>query len=286
MAGRMQALQGAAGRLLPMTTRRRRAQTSAAIPPGVTGPDLTPVSTDVGDLWFPADDQVMLPFLKTNGTWEPDEGSLLESLARPGCRFLDIGANVGYFSLFMAKRVRGAVIDCVEPNPLLIDLLRLNLWAAGVDAEVWPLALGNRSGALALETAPTNYGDGRVLESQAGMVCRSVVPVAAGDEIFAGRTFDLIKVDVQGSELSVLTGLRNVIGQSPGAHIVTEFWPTAIVERGDDPLRTLAAYRGFGWTISVSVAGRLLPASDREILGICQSGGRNGQVNLLLYAGT
>ena len=226
----------------------------------------------------------MLPFIRKNATWEPDEGALLASLARPGCRFLDVGANVGYFSLFIAKQVPDAVIDCVEPNPLIVELLRLNLWSSSVRAEVWGLALGNRCGALALEMAPTNYGDGRVFEATSDSVVRTVVPVAAGDDLFTGRSFDLIKVDVQGDELSVLTGLRETLSRSPGAHIVTEFWPTAIVERGDDPLHALSMYRQFGWTISVVLGRRLLPATDREVLGLCQSGGRNGQVNLLLYA--
>ena len=50
-------------------------------------------------------DQVMRPFMQKAGSWEPEEGPLLHSILRPGERFLDIGANVGYFSVLLAKAV-------------------------------------------------------------------------------------------------------------------------------------------------------------------------------------
>lgn len=262
--------------------RRPRPTLARQVPNGIVGVELASVETDVGQLWFPAADQVMLPYLAKTGTWEADEGELLRSLARPGCRFLDVGANVGYFSLFIGQAVPDARIDAVEPNPLLVSLLRINLWAADVDAEVWPLALGNRSGALALETAATNYGDGRVMRDREGSVATTVVPIGAGDELFGGRSFDLVKIDVQGAELDVVHGLEQTIRRSPGISVVTEFWPTAIVERGDDPLATLAAYRRIDPGTRMLVNGQLRTASDGEILALCTSGGVNGQVNLLL----
>ena len=147
MRSRLNSISKSGGQLIPTGLRRSRSILSSAIPAGLSGVDLSSVRSDVGDLWFPADDQVMLPYIAKNGTWEPEEGALLKSLARPGCRFLDVGQTLGTSASSSRHSVPDARIDCVEPSPLIVELLRLNLWAADVHAEVWPVALGNRSGA-------------------------------------------------------------------------------------------------------------------------------------------
>ena len=97
-----------------------------------------PVDVDAGTIWISRQDQVMRPFMQKAGSWEPEEGALLRSLLRPGERFLDIGANVGYFSVLLAKAVPGITIDAVEPDPNNVRALEFNLWVNRVVARVWP----------------------------------------------------------------------------------------------------------------------------------------------------
>ena len=59
-----------------------------------------------------------------------------------GARFLDVGANIGYFSLLAARSHTGVTIDAVEPFPSTVDVLRMNLWLNEIEATVWPVALG------------------------------------------------------------------------------------------------------------------------------------------------
>lgn len=254
------------------------------VPPALDGGEFECLDTDVGALWMPAQDEVMRPFIRRMRTWEAAEAELLRSLIRPGCRFLDVGANVGYFSLFAAQCAPGVIIDSVEPHPLTAKVLRFNLWANGVTARVWPLALDVSRRGLALDTAATNLGDTRTSAVMADdeVLHRMVVPSAPGDDLFPTETFDVVKVDVQGFELEVLTGLTATIRRSPGISIVCEFWPSALRDRGLEPRGVLEHYREMGLDIVTQVDRRLDRIADDEIVQLCDVAGPTGQVNLLL----
>jgi FkbM family methyltransferase len=238
------------------------------------------VQTDVGELWLPADDRVILPYMKSAGTWEPSEAALLRSLLGPRSRFLDVGANVGYFSALVARCSPEGSIDAVEPEPRNVSLLRFNLWALAPHARIWPLGLGVRRGVVGLRVEAGNAGNTAVDDDAAGAT--RLAALVRGDELFAGQRFDVIKVDVQGYELDVLQGLEDTIRYSRNLSVVVEFFPESIKERGMSPLEALRLYRSMGFDRVVDVAGKLLRLEDEEILGLCHRSGKDGFVNLLL----
>jgi FkbM family methyltransferase len=272
-------------------------RSAALIPPPLPDGEFELIEVDAGTFWMSRHDQVMRPFMQRAHTWEPEEGRLLLSLVKPGCRFLDIGANVGYFSVLIGNAAPGVIVDSVEPDPGNVQALRFNLWSNRVAATVWPLALDNRDRHLHLSGNAHNLGDlrsGRVKPSTGGDASEEaaggkgeaplgwVVPAASGDELFADQSFDLVKVDVQGWEFEVLLGLDGVLLRSPGVHIVTEFWPAPLRATDRSPTDILARYRQLGYRIRVSVGDNVVEMSDTEIVDLCDSGGTDGQVNLLL----
>jgi len=238
------------------------------------------VKTDVGRMWISRRDTVMRPYLQHRGCWEQAEGELLRALITPGCRFLDVGANIGYFSLFAARAASGVTIDCVEPHPDSLRALRFNLEYNRVAAEVWPVALHTHRTTMHLTTATTNIGDSR-LGGEHGAQSH-LVEVVPGDELFGGRGFDVVKIDVQGWELEVVLGLRATIERSPGMAIVAEFWPSGLRERGRDPYEVLDGYRDVGLEVVTQVDRRLGRLDDDEIVAVCDAAGPDGQVNLFL----
>lgn len=250
-----------------------------SVPPAVAV-DAARVETDVGALWLPADDQVILPYMRSTGTWEPDEGRLLRSLLRPGSRFLDVGANVGYFSALAAKAAPGGTVDAVEPEPRSVSLLRLNLWALAPHAQVWPLGLGAQRGVVGLQVESSNPGNTSVSTRSVG--ANRLAAIARGDELFEGRSFDVIKIDVQGHELEVVQGLCDTLGRARDVALVVEYFPGALQERGMSPLEPLRLYRSLGLHRVADVAGKLRRLEDEELVTLCQSSGKNGFVNLLL----
>ena len=82
--------------------------------------------------------------LISGGRYEEHNTNLLLSFTAPETVFLDIGANIGYFSLLLAQRLSGqGHVYAFEPHPQFVDLLARNLFLNGLDktVTVFPFAL-------------------------------------------------------------------------------------------------------------------------------------------------
>ena len=244
------------------------------------------IETDVGCVWIQTGDEVMRPYLARRKSWEESTGALLDRLLAPGARFLDVGAHVGYFSLFASSLQRGIEIDAVEPHPMLHGLLQANLWANKVSARVHHTALGDTTHLASMSSAPTNTGDCRVGIVNPDNRYDLLVPVVSADELFSRRTFDVVKIHVQGYELEVVLGMERIVRQSPAIALVVAFWPGALIDRGLDPSHVLENYERLGYHIAVNdPEGTGVCAAD-EVVEHCKSAGPDGQVNLILSRNT
>jgi predicted O-methyltransferase YrrM len=73
-----------------------------------------------------------LPSLVVRGYWEPGVTRALLRLVRPGQHVVEVGANVGWYSLLFASRVApGGSVTTFEANPRMVELLRRTLVANG-----------------------------------------------------------------------------------------------------------------------------------------------------------
>ncbi|MGE0055209.1 MAG: FkbM family methyltransferase [Hyphomicrobium sp.] len=144
--------------------------------------------------------------LHENGTHK-----VLERFVTPGSVFVDVGANVGYFSLMAARLCgpQGKVI-AIEPSPAAVRLLRLNLDNVA-HAEIVEKAAGDSHGAVRFFVRKN--GDMSSLEYEHGL--QSVlVEIDALDQLLAGQErIDFIKIDVEGFERDVLSGASRVIAK-------------------------------------------------------------------------
>ncbi|WP_242165744.1 FkbM family methyltransferase [Lysobacter sp. M15] len=144
-----------------------------------------------------------------NGTFEPKETALLAQLLQRTDRFIDVGANLGYYTCLALQSGRGVM--AIEPQPHNLRSLYQNLISNGWEhkAEVMPVALAAAPGLLTLYGA--SGPSASLLKDWAGYSSRhsQIVAVSTLDYLLAGR-FDgerlLVKIDVEGAELGVLQG--------------------------------------------------------------------------------
>ena len=188
-------------------------------------------------------DQFVSRRIREEGVWEPYETSLLLELLRPGDVFVDVGANIGYFSVLAASVVRaegaegaeGAVF-AFEPDPDNFRLLQAN---AALNAQqncitTVPAALSDSTGEGRLFLAADNLGDHQVY---AGEETRPSIAIALlqGSEYLEDRVqrVDLIKVDTQGSEFHVIAGLLPLLLRlQRKPRIIIELTPHALRQAG------------------------------------------------------
>jgi FkbM family methyltransferase len=175
--------------------------------------------------------------LTINSVYEPDVTFFLERSVKKGDRALDLGANIGYFTLLLAKLVgvEGHVI-AFEPDAQNFALLEQNVRANDLEnVDLRRQAVSDRSGTTFLYRNPFNPGDHRLV-GDAGMPREEAEMVALDDVVRQefGR-LRWIKMDIQGGELAALRGMRSLIASCPDLTIVSEVFPRALADFGEDP---------------------------------------------------
>ena len=167
--------------------------------------------------------------------------------------FLDVGANLGYYTALAARAVgpNGRVL-AVEPDPDSFGYLEQTIAANAVgNVQAFPVAASDAPATLPLYISTDNRGDNRLYASgedrpQVEVAARPLDALLRENKI---DTVDLIKIDVQGYEPKVISGLRETITSSPNLTLLTEFWPQGIDEAGEDANEFLQTLRELGLTL-------------------------------------
>jgi FkbM family methyltransferase len=155
---------------------------------------------------------------------------------------LDIGANLGWYSLLLAKRCPKARIHAFEPEPRNLGLLRDNLARNDIhNVTVHAVAVAERSGAMQFFPYPDKNMGRHSLVPMAGLTPIEVQVVAIDDFLREQRidpaSIDFVKIDVEGYELPALQGARTLLAARPT--ILAEFAPKYIRRAGADPAAML-----------------------------------------------
>ncbi len=164
----------------------------------------------------PARDITILPSLMNNN-YEKHEIALLKRVLKPGMTFVDIGANIGLFSVVGAKAVgKIGKIYCFEPEPGNHALLQENLALNKVNAITEQLAVGAKKATLQLQIEKNSIGTHSLLQRDNKSIEHQIeVRVVKLDDYFTKKlgSIDVLKIDVEGYEPFVLKGAENVLKQ-------------------------------------------------------------------------
>jgi len=218
--------------------------------------------------------------------YEPHVTAEIRRCLLPGGVFVDLGANLGYFTLLAAARVgaRGRVI-AFEPNPRNCDLLRHSIDANGfAHVELHPCAVAEQERRLMLDTQGTT-STGLVVDPVPGGGKPLVQAVALDDTLRDVGRVDLIKMDIEGGEPRALRGMPNLL-RTHRPIIVTEFCPVLLQATSQvAPRAFLDELRAFEYELFIlhhrSVTKSAAPQSNDEIMA---AHARSGLTHLDLVA--
>jgi FkbM family methyltransferase len=152
----------------------------------------------------------------TEQLWDFSDMLFLLHFLRPESLFVDIGANVGCYTV-LASAVAKASSIAVEPVPKTHDKLRRNIRLNDIESRVETLNIGLADRAGSLRFTETLGGLNHVaLHSGIEIEVRSL------DDVLGGRTPAMIKLDVEGFEMPVLRGAKRCLASRELKAIVVE----------------------------------------------------------------
>lgn len=185
-----------------------------------------------------AGDRMISARLRQDQCWESYETRLTLEHLRAGEVYVDVGANIGYYTLVAAQQVgpQGKVI-AYEPDPDNFALLKFNVALNGLSqVQSYSCALYDQNAAGKLFLSRDNFGDHRIYASTDSRSSREITLVH-GDEHLGQLTekIDFLKIDTQGAEFFVVNGLKDLIRKNR-AHLrmMLEFCPFGIRHSGAD----------------------------------------------------
>lgn len=207
----------------------------------------------------------------TFGIYESYEAALFRKILRPGMVVVDIGANIGYYSVIAAAHIgeKGRLYS-FEPEPVSRSFLEKNVRENGFkNVQVSELAVSDREGTAKLHISEKNKGNHSImpLRTRAKQFSHfTEVPTVRLDSFLKNNgigSVDLIKIDVEGAEWLVLQGMPAALRQ-PAVTLFVEFFPDTLRDAGADPAELLTRLMSCGFSIFAMNANKraLEPVAD------------------------
>lgn len=200
------------------------------------------------------------------GTYERGTVALLRRTLAGGMTVVDVGGHIGYYSVLAASLVgpEGRVTT-FEPDPRNRQVLERNIADNALDqvVRVVPKGLGAEEGRVALHRYCADSGSSSMYRRGAASAGSVLVDVTtldawAGSEGWPG--IDVVKIDVEGAEGSVLAGMTEVVRRNPVMALILEFNAEALGESDVDGEQLMARLHDLGFeAIDVIEDGELRP---------------------------
>lgn len=191
----------------------------------------------------------LTPHLLLEGNWEMWITRVFREFIRPGQTVVDVGANIGYYTLLGAAGVGfDGRVHAVEADPHTFEILEKNIDVNGYGSIVraHQCAASATPGELTLYQFRNHHGSNNVFDCHADprVVSSIKVPAVPLDHLIF-EPVDVMKIDAEGSEPLIFEGMQQLLKRSPRIQILMEFAPQ-MIERTIPPLEFLKKIRDAG----------------------------------------
>lgn len=214
---------------------------------------------DSNKLLVPTDDLGVAAHIIYSCSWEPWETKLIQKLMHPQQTWIEIGANVGYYTVNMGNSLRdGGKLYSFEASPRLFHMLSDSVYMNGLrdtvilsDRAVWNT---NDKEITFVEPDNRYVGGSRVAyegkdaaEAAQGITV-SVKTITLDTAIPNAEhgSVDFLKMDVEGAECSILHGASSILSKSKNMSIIMEWNVQMQKHAGSDPTECLTYLAGYG----------------------------------------
>src|SRR3989344_6026676 len=209
------------------------------------------------------------------GAHEPGTTALCKRIIRPGDMVLDLGAELGYFSLLFSRLAgRGGQVFSFEADPFCIEKLRNNISRNGyTNITVVDKAVGAESGKTRFFVAKDKGTSSIFYPNELGGEWADVESITVDDFLDSRhiKIIDFFKMDVEGAESGVFEGMRHTIAVARLDHRklcgVVELSPRLLRAAGVSPEIFLENLKNYGFELFfINSSGGIAELSEAELI--------------------
>lgn len=191
--------------------------------------------------------------LSTRGIWEPFGTEVFKKQIKENDVVLDIGANIGYFTLIAAKSVgKKGKVYAFEPDANNFSILNKNVEINGYrNIVLIKKAVSDKTGKSSFYLDKKDFGKHSLFNLD--NVERIEVETVKLDDYFNGYDgkIDFIKMDIQGAEWLALGGMKSLLKNNPNIKIYTELDPEALLKSGIKPQEYMRMLTDLGFNLYI-----------------------------------
>lgn len=185
------------------------------------------------------------------GVFEPFETDLFTRCIRESMTVVDVGANIGYYSLLAARRVgKSGRVFAIEPNPSVYQMLLQNI-AVNDYQQLIPIkhCVSNCSGKACFHINRDLPGESNMLPCTAADRDDTItVDTFPLDDLLPDCEVDVLKMDIEGAEGLALMGASRLL-RNGRSLIFMEFVPALLTKMGTPPTDVLSILRQYGYCV-------------------------------------
>ena len=201
----------------------------------------------------------------------------------PGNIVVDVGANIGWYTLSYAKLVGSTgKVFAFEPISENFELLRKNVSVNNYNNVFCEQkAVSNENKKVTMEISD-RIGDHRIIENKKSSNATLQVNCLTLDEFFKQeQKNDFLKIDTEGFDLHVLQGAENIIKKNKNIVICIEFNPTLLHQNNIQPKSLLNFITSLGFTIFDIDQDENIPSTNNYLLNKYDNGQKDNLTDLL-----
>lgn len=189
------------------------------------------------------------------GIHDPFEIELFRKSIDKGMKVVDVGANIGYYTVIAGVRVGDSgQVFAYEPEEKNFNLLQRNISENKLSCvKTFKMGLSDKVGIQPMYVSDTHSGIHSFANNRNSSNTVQIETDTLDHSLRQSgvQSVDIIKIDIEGAEIMALKGMQEIIKNSTNLKIFIEIYPQAIERLGYAPTELLTTLDSFGFSLHV-----------------------------------